>query len=913
MSPISFRLTRFSCMALLFTVLASKTNAREPSIKPPPAAINPTINTKEHVGLVGKNRYYTPANQVLTPAGLQVELPGIRPQAIALSPDEKLLVTAGKTNEIIVIDPKTGAILQKVNFPGKKVTPEPVEDPALTGEAGGVKTKPDTGAQLSLFGLIFSPDGTRIYVSNVNGDVKVFSVVQGRVSALQLIALPEANATKRKPEIPAGLAVSRDGRRLYVALNLGNKLAEIDTNTGALLRSWDTGVAPFDVVLAADKAYVSNLGGRRPGKGDITGPAGRGTTVRVDPVRHIASEGTVTVVNLTEGKVTGELAVELKPGALAASPDGNYVVVANSGSDTLSVIETKTDSIIEKIWARQPADLFSATPNALAFDKSGKRLFVCNATQNAVGVIAFDPADKESTLLGLIPVGWFPGAIVHDASRGQLCVANIKGIGSTKKRKPGEKAKLSSKDYFGTVSIVRVPEAKALTSYTAAAYVNIRQETFEAAKLPARPGQPARPVPERVGEPSVFKHVVYIIKENRTYDQVLGDVKTGNGDVSLCTFGEKVTPNQHKLVRDFVLLDNTYCSGIQSADGHQWTNSAITTDYVERQHAGWPRSYPNMKTEDSMDALAYSPAGFLWDNAIKHGVAVRNYGEACISDCGWTDRTRKGKPKWNEYYSDLLAKTSLTSIRCKPGIESLRAISNLNTVGWDLGVPDVVRAARFIDELHGFEKTGKFPGLVIMLLPNDHTGGTSPGAPTPGAQVADNDLAFGQIVEALSHSKFWPETCIFAIEDDPQNGWDHVSGYRTTCYVASPYTKRGAVIGTQYNQTSIVRTMELMLGLPPMNIMDATATPMTDCFTDVANLAPFTSVPNQVPLDEVNPDPKKIHDPVLKKDASASARLNLNEPDRCPEDVLNRILWHAMKGTKAAYPEWAISKVDDDD
>ncbi len=906
-------LQRPSRAALFCLVIASLAEAREPSIKPPPAAVGPAASSKEHVGKVGANRYITPTNQVLTPAGIQVELPGIRPQAIALSPDEKLLVTAGKTNEIIVIDPKTGTVLQRVTFPGKTLPGDVVEDAAQAGGVGGVKTKSDSGAQLSFTGLVFSPDGTRIYVSNVVGDVKVFSVAQGKVSALQLIVLPEAKAPKRKAEIPAGLAVSQNGALLYVAMNLGNRLAEFDTKTGVMLRMWDTGVAPFDVVLADGKAYVSNWGGRRPGKGDLIGPAGRGTTVRVDPVRHIASEGSVTVINLAEGKVKAEIPVELKPGAMAASPDGRYVVVANSGSDTLSVIETKSDSVVEKIWARQPSDLFSATPNALAFDKSGKRLFVCNATQNAVGVILFDAADKESTLLGLIPVGWFPGAIVYDAGRGQVCVGNIKGIGSTKTLKTGEKPKYSSKDYFGTVSIVRVPDAKSLVSYTSAAFTNIRQDTLEAAKLPPRTGLAARPVPERAGEPSVFKHVIYVIKENRTYDQILGDMKQGNGDPSLCTFGEKYTPNQHKIAREFILLDNTYCSGIQSADGHQWTDSAITTDYVERQHAGWPRSYPNMKTDDAMDALAYSPAGFLWDNAIKHGTSIRNYGEACVSDCGWADKTRKGKPKWVEYYNDLMAKTSLTTIRCKPGIESLRPISNLSTVGWDLGVPDVVRAARFIEELHEFEKTDKFPALMIMLLPNDHTGGTSPGAPTPGSQVADNDLALGQIVEALSHSKFWTDTCLFAIEDDPQNGWDHVSGYRTTCYVVSPYTKRGVEIGTQYNQTSVVRTMELMLGLPPMNIMDATATPMSDCFTATVNLAPFTAVPNQVPLDEVNADPKKLKDPILKKDAAASARLKLNEPDRCPEDVLNRILWHAMKGTRAPYPVWAISKVDDDD
>jgi hypothetical protein len=227
-------------------------------------------------------------------------------------------------------------------------------------------------------------------------------------------------------------------------------------------------------------------------------------------------------------------------------------------------------------------------------------------------------------------------------------------------------------------------------------------------------------------------------------------------------------------------------------------------------------------------------------------------------------------------------------------------------------IPDVLRAARFIEELKEFEKTGRFPNMSIICLPNNHTSGTAAGAPTPAAQVADNDLAFGQIVEAISRSRFWPHTCIVSIEDDPQGGWDHVSGYRTTGFVISPYTKRGQVISTQYNQTSILRSMELMLGLPPMNQLDATATPMSDCFMDIPDLRPFAAVPNNVPLDEMNPDPKAIKDPLLHKHAVASANLPLEQVDRCPDDLLNRILWHAMKGPHAPYPQWAVSTEADD-
>ena len=291
---------------------------------------------------------------------------------------------------------------------------------------------------------------------------------------------------------------------------------------------------------------------------------------------------------------------------------------------------------------------------------------------------------------------------------------------------------------------------------------------------------------------------------------------------------------------------------------------------------------------------------------------MRDYGEFSQAHTAWKDSRHKGHPNFLDVYRQFTNHTDEIAIWSEPSIESLRPYLVTNTVGWDLGVPDVFRAARFIQDLNRFEKEGGFPELTIMWLPNDHTGGTSPGAPAPAAEVADNDLAFGQVVEAISHSRFWKDTCIFAIEDDPQSGWDHVSGYRTTAYVISPYTKRGQVVHTQYNTTSLLRTVELILGLPPMNQMDATATPMFDCFTNVPDLTPFDAVANNVPLDQVNPPLRKISDPLLRKDARASARLPLDKPDQCDDDFLNRILWHAMAGSQKQYPQWAVKVTDDD-
>ena len=849
----------------------------------------------------------TPVNQIVTPAGILVELPGMRPQALALSQDGKILVAAGLTHELVVLDPATGQLLQRVALPSGQAP----EQAAVAVEI----LSPDSKAQVSFTGLTFSPDGSRIYLSNVNGDIKVFSVGwDKKVSPLVSFPLPPADAPSRAAEIPAGLAVSADGKKIYVALNLSNRLIELDTATGKVLRLWNVGFAPFDVVLAGHKAYVSNWGGRRPDAGSITGPAGRGTSVRVD-ARSIASEGSVTVIDLTQPAVSSmqkQIIIGPHACALALSPNGRWLVAASAGADTLSVIDTRCDQVVETFSARQnPADLFGAQPNALVFGRSGKKLFVCNGTQNAVAVFQFSP--RETKMLGLIPVGWFPGAIAFDAKRSQLCVANLKDIAAkTEKGKPGATGfGFNTHQYCGTLSLVSVPSKTELAVFTQKALANLRYPLLAQAKLSPRPGRSPVPVPERVGEPSVFKHVIYIIKENRTYDQILGDISEGNGAADLCIFGERVTPNQHKLVREFALLDNTCCSGILSADGHNWSDTALATEYVERSFASWPRSYPCGGGENSRDALAYSTAGFIWDNALAHGKTFRDFGEFCTNFRLWKNSSRKGQLTWTDCYQDFINRTQETVNRSEPDLDSLRPYIVTDFPGWDLSVPDIVRAAKFIEYLKRDEAAGTMPDFTMIWLNCDHTSGTKVGLPTPAAQVADNDLAVGQIVEAVSHSKFWKDTCIFIIEDDPQNGWDHVSGYRTTAYVVSPWTKRHAVVGTQYNQTSLLRTMELMLGLSPMNQMDATATPMLDCFTNQPDFTAFTAVTNNVPLDEMNPPPKKIPAAQSRQDAYVSSRLPLDQPDRCPEGVLNRILWRATMGNKP-FPEWAVKIVDAD-
>lgn len=848
---------------------------------------------KLKVGAVDATGISVPVNQVLTPAGIQIELTGARPQVIAVSPDCQLLVTAAK-NELVVLNPQTGQILQRVALPRDTMQSTNVVSQEII--------HPDTHGQASYNGLIFSRDGKRIFLSNVLGDVKVFAVeAKNKVRALYSIKLPKP-AHADRAEIPAGLALSSDGTRLYVAGNLSNRLLEIDLATGKTLRTIPVGALPYDVAVVGDKAFVSNWGGQQFKKGEgQSGPAGQGTTVRVDPFRFIANEGSVSVVDLKTGTVEKEIITGARATGLAMTPDQKFIAVANVGADSISVIDVRTLSIVETISLRwQLKDLFGASPDALVFDDSGKRLYVCNATQNAMAAIDFSPG--KSRLVGLIPTGWFPGAIDFDQKHSKLCVANVKGIGSGEDAKPGKKVELNSHQWRGTIEIVDEPSDRRLAKYTQAVLENYGHAVMEAAMLPARDGVAAKPVPERVGEPSVFKHVLYIIKENRTYDQVLGDMKEGNGDPRLCIFGEKVTPNQHKLAREFVLLDDTRCSGAVSADGHQWTDSAFATDYIEKSFAGFPRSYPYYGD----DAMAYSPAGFLWDNAIAHGKTFRDYGEFTRDDAFWTDGKRRDGPHFLDCYHSFVKGTGAVTVKSWATVPSLTPYLCTNTTGFKLNVPDVWRAGVFLDEFKQFEKTDTLPELMIFLLPSDHTAGTKARSPTPAAKVADNDLAFGQIVDAISHSKYWKDTCIFAIEDDPQMGFDHVSSYRTTAYVASAYTKRHAVVHTPYNQTSLVRTIELMLGLPPMNQLDATATPMFDCFTEQADLTPFAHVKNNVPLDQMNPDPRAINDKVQRKFAIASAKLPLDDADECPEDLFNRILWNAQRGNEP-YPVWAVS------
>ncbi|PYV09546.1 MAG: hypothetical protein DMG07_22965, partial [Acidobacteria bacterium] len=610
-----------------------------------------------------------------------------------------------------------------------------------------------------------------------------------------------------------------------------------------------------------------------------------------DPKTGVASSGTLSIVDVERRVELRQIEVGLHPSGMALSADGARLYVANANSDTVSVIDTESEAVVETISVLPRGDRpFGSAPNAVAVGPDGATLYVANGTDNAVGVVTLGKTGAKSRVEGYIPTGWYPGAVLLDARHGLLIVANTKGIGSRNPR--SDRKGYNSHDHAGSLSFVALPSGAELRSYTDQVERNNgMRQILE--RLAAKAGRAApKPVPERAGEASVFKHVLYIIKENRTYDQVLGDLPQGDGDASLVHFGREVTPNHHALAEQFVLLDNFYCSGVLSADGHQWATEAYVTDYIEKSFGGFNRSYPY----DGDDPMAYSGAGFIWDKVLARKLSLRVYGEFVQA------RITPPTATWSDIWKDYTSGSRNVTIRADTEVETLRPYLCPTFVGFPSKVQDVYRAGEFIRELKEFEARGNLPSFMIMLLPNDHTAGTRPGFPTPRAMVADNDLALGRIVEAVSKSRFWPETAIFVTEDDPQAGLDHVDGHRTVGLVISPYTRRGAVVRTNYNQVGMLRTIELILGLGHMNQLDLGADAMTDCFTDAKNLAPYAAVPNKIPLDEMNPPLRALAGPA-RYWARKSMELDLDDVDRADEETFNRILWHSVKGYDVPYPK----------
>jgi YVTN family beta-propeller protein len=808
------------------------------------------------VGTQPDGSILVPTNQLLRPAGFQVFLPG-RPVDLILTPDERFLLVKNRSDlDLIRLSDRT--VLQSLPY----------------GRSGA-----------SFTGICISPDGSRIYATDAENRICVASRDNSNILQWEDPVVLPGPSIGGFPA-PGGVAVSESGDKIFVTLSRNNSLGIVSLANKSISEI-PVGIAPFDVLCtSSSKAYVSNWGGRQPLEGESVYTTS-GSNVLVDPKTGIANNGAVSVVDLDRKVQTKVIEVGLHPSGMALSPDHKKLYVACANSDIISVIDTERDEVSDKISVHMSDEIpFGSGPGDLTVSPDGKYLYVTNSTENAICVIQTEAPAK---VLGLIPTGWYPGSVVLNKRGNNLYIANVKGNGSRNQRT--DRKGYNSHDHQGSVSMIRVPGNRELQKMTETVQLNNSYAEMLKELHPTESSRKKVPVPELPDQTSVFKHVVYIIKENRTYDQVFGDMPQGDGDTSLVEFGREVTPNHHLLAETFVLLDNFYCSGVLSADGHQWTDEAYVTDYLEKSFGGFTRSYPY----DGEDALAYASSGFIWDNVLSHGLTFRNYGEFVNAIIEPSSAT------FTDIYKDFLDGTGKVKIRAKANLEQLTPYLCPTYVGFPNKVPDVYRAAEFIKELKEYEKNNNFPNFIIMLLPNDHTSGTRPGQPTPRAAVADNDLAFGQIVEAISNSKFWKETCILVTEDDPQAGLDHIDGHRTVGMVISPYTKRGEVVSTYYSQINMVRTIENILGLPPMNQLDMTAEAMADCFTGNPDFSPYKALKNNIPLDQINPPLTSLTGDQLYW-AQKSLEQDLDDVDRIDEDTFNRIIWHAVKGYNRPYP-----------
>jgi YVTN family beta-propeller protein len=717
------------------------------------------------------------------------------------------------------------------------------------------------GLKSAWLGMAWSHDGSKLYVSGGNAShtrhpndvapIYVFEYANGRIS--------EKPSAEWRDSLPpdqiywSGLAMHPKKNLLYAA-NRGadpdrGNVAVFDAASGRVISTIPVDVSPYDLQFdeGGSILYVSNWG-----------------------------SGNVGVIDVESGKVVATIPAGPNPNDLQLSSDGR-LFVSNGNANTVTVIDTKKRQPIEAInvgpTSRAPV---GSTPNALALDAKSNILFVANADNNCVAVVNVGESG-ESHVLGFIPTGWYPSAL-HLTSQMKLYIGNSKGLqphanpdGPTSPLLKGRTSKTSVRDIQrGTVNIVALDNLRgSIKTWTKQVYDNIpyKDDYLTRARAPKEPSI----VPQQVGAGSPIKHVIYVIKENRTYDQIFGDIAKGNGDSRLTIFGEEVTPNHHAIAQQWVLFDNLYCDGEVSVDGHSWSNSAIATDYNEKM---WPANYGGHSR--SAKSNAYVPAGgHLWDLAATKGLTYRSYGE-------YASRSSDG-----------------TTMDAAPGVAGL--MGHVSPKFKLPGMRDTDNVKIFFDELDEFEKNYKspdvnkrLPNMVIMSLPEDHTAGTRPGAFTPRAMVANADHAVGQLVERITASPYWPETAVFIIEDDAQNGPDHVDARRTIGLVVSPYTKRQFVDSTLYTTSAMLRTIELLLGLPPMTQYDAAAMPMYNSFGTKADLTPYKVVAPKIDVNEKNT--------VTAWGAKASMEMNLDEVDEAPMFALNEIIWKSVRGADSEMP-----------
>lgn len=792
----------------------------------------------ERVGPLAQGGFLLNSGWRLLPAGRQVPLDTF-PMSSALSRDGRyLLVLNGgyKPPSISVLDTASAREISRV----------PVADAWL--------------------GLAFSPAGDRVYVGGGSkSSVFEFKFSEGSLQLARTFAIvPEEKRTDR--DFIGDVALTPDGRMIYAADLYHDSLVVINPQSGMVIDRVKTGRRPYRILFppGGKSFFVSSW---------TDGSVGQYQTSDGSLVANVRVAPHPTDMVWLGGKnepAEGEQAWIARLFVSAANTNSVYTYGV-SESDELRMVE----SINVATTPREPLGM---TPSALALAADGKRLYVVCSDANAVAVV--DVSQDRSQVLGFVPTGWYPTA-ARSLPDGRLVVLNGRGGGSlpnpqgpnpTRRPEPVHEG-VAAPQYVGriqtgTASFVDPIGDGQLREYSKTVLAN---SPYSDSRLDDAGTANTGPIPNHRRTASPIEHIVYIVKENRTYDQVLGDMKEGNGDPSLVLFGEKITPNQHKIAREFVLLDNFYVNSDVSADGHNWSTAAIAPDYVQKM---WPNSYAGRRKlydYEGQEPTAVPPAGYLWTNAGALDLSMRNYG----------------------YFVTNLKAAAADGTQVEAVRDPvLRKVTNLRYRGFDLDYPDVERAKVFLSDLAEFENKGDMPRLIFMRLGNDHTSGTTPGKIAPLSAVADNDYALGMIVEGISHSaKFWPTTAIFILEDDAQNGPDHVDAHRSPAYLISPYVRRHAVDSTMYNTTSMLRTMELVLGLHPMTHFDAGARPMNAAFLAAPELTPYTAEKPRIALDQHNPEGSAT--------AARSSRLDFSQEDRAGDDELNDILWLALRGGPA--------------
>jgi YVTN family beta-propeller protein len=799
----------------------------------------------EKPGRLGKGETLLPNGWRIAPAGRHVMV-GDLPLGMLVSPDGRWAIV---TNDGYAKPTLTVVDLETFSAPDRTEIPD------------------------AWLGLAWHPDGKRLFVSGgPDGSVREFLWSPGKLAPGRVFAVGVAV----KEGFLGGLAVRPDGSRAYVVDVLGKRLTALDLGAGSVLKRVDLAAEPYGCIVSADGAtvYVTSWGG-----------------------------GRILAFDAETLEPRGEVPVGEHPNAMVQSADGARLFVACANTNSVWAIDLASKAAREQISvALAPDAPAGSTPNALALSPDGRTLLVANADNNAVAVVDVS-RPGASRVAGFVPTGWYPTGVTFTPDGKRILVLSGKGLTSmANPRGPQPGAEGDRSQYIGglltgALSVLRVPDAAELAAYTATVRrvtpaMGVGAESKEAASAAG-----SSPIPRRPGGATPLRHVFYVIRENRTYDQILGDLPKGNGDASLCLFGEDATPNAHALAREFVQLDNFYVNAEVSADGHSYSTAAYATDVIEKT---WPMNYAGRGGKYLTDSggemrnaygnVSAPASGYLWDAAARAGVSFRSYGE-------FGHRAKGGE--------DSVTGPVVASV---PGLEGHISPTYPS---WNLSIPDAKRIDAWLEEFREYEENGKLPRLSIFHLPNDHTAGTRARMPTPRAMIAENDAALGRLVEAVSKSRYWKDSVIFVLEDDAQDGPDHVDAHRSVALVISPYTRRRLLDSTLYTTASTLRTIELILGLPPMSQYDAVATPMRAVFSAKPNLAPYAALPARIALEERN-DPEAWG-------AEASAAMNLDEPDRAPDRELNEIVWKSVRGAGSPMPPPVRSALvrtadeDDDD